>query len=79
MEQSLSERFLSVRRRIIDDFFIQMNPMQRQAVYAVDGPVLILAGAGQRKDDRNHQPHCKYDSIWRRIYKCTCSGAFDRG
>lgn len=46
---SIQERFLAVRRRIIDDFFSKMNPMQREAVYAMEGPVLILAGAGSGK------------------------------
>lgn len=49
MDTMLNQRFLTVRRRIIDDFFKRMNPMQRQAVYSMDGPVLILAGAGSGK------------------------------
>lgn len=49
MDYALKDRYNQVKRRIIDDFFSKMNPMQRQAVYTVNGPVLILAGAGSGK------------------------------
>ena len=49
MDLSLKDRYTAARRRIIDDFFSRMNPMQKQAVYTLNGPVLILAGAGSGK------------------------------
>lgn len=45
----LRNRYQTVKRRIMDDFFARMNPMQKQAVFALEGPVLILAGAGSGK------------------------------
>ena len=49
MDLQLKARYIKVKKEIIDDFFKRMNDRQREAVFAVDGPVLILAGAGSGK------------------------------
>lgn len=41
--------FLSLRKQIIENEFKRMNKCQKKAVFQVDGPLLILAGAGSGK------------------------------
>ncbi len=42
-------RFLELKKAALDTVFKRMNPMQRKAVFQIDGPILILAGAGSGK------------------------------
>ena len=41
--------FTQVKKQCIDRFFSRTNPRQREAIYRLNGAVLIIAGAGSGK------------------------------
>jgi len=49
MNEDFLDRYLSIKRKLFNAYYKNLNDKQKEAVFCVNGPLLILAGAGSGK------------------------------
>ena len=72
-------KYAAVRRAVIEQRFSNLNDKQREAVFATEGPLLILAGAGSGKTTCADQPDHQYSALRPGPDERVCPCGRDRG